>query len=338
MPEKQRSMRLLMIALLEMVAVLGTSGAQSTPDTQLRYKVDYQCNGERVQVGYCRKDDDGLGYGPPTKPQENYCMVYYPDRPKRGGFIVQSAELYDVVVKKLQACGALAGSAVAKSQSSNRTARDYRGEGEKYVDAKDYAHAVPLLQEAVRLNPNDALGQFLLGETYVYMGNKAGAAQIQKTLLTLDKEKADELQQMMGRSAAATKTAAPTTPLRRSDDDIEAQKLLLKGTAAEDEGNPRQALEDYQRALALHAGNDTRALIFAYQGSAYDNLKQYDKAVSSFRQSLQLVPEDTHTSYLLGLVYAKMGKKTEAMQIYQALLPTDKAEADHLYLKIQNAN
>jgi tetratricopeptide (TPR) repeat protein len=194
MPEKQRSMRLLMIALLEMVAVLGTSGAQSTPDTQLRYKVDYQCNGERVQVGHCRKDDDGLGYGPPTKPQENYCMVYYPDRPKRGGFIVQSAELYDVVVKKLQACGALAGSAVAKSQSSNRTARDYRGEGEKYVDAKDYAHAVPLLQEAVRLNPNDALGQFLLGETYLNLGNKAGAAQIHKTLLTLDKEKADQLQ------------------------------------------------------------------------------------------------------------------------------------------------
>ena len=83
MPEKQRSMRLLMIALLEMVAVLGTSGAQSTPDTQLRYKVDYQCNGERVQVGHCRKDDDGLGYGPPTKPQENYCMVYYPDRLKK---------------------------------------------------------------------------------------------------------------------------------------------------------------------------------------------------------------------------------------------------------------
>src|SRR5262249_10353800 len=93
--------------------------AQTKPDAQLRYKVYYQCNGEQVQIDHCRKDDDGKGFGPPTKPQENYCLVYYPDRPRRGGIMVQKAELYDDIVKMLQTCGALAGGSPVTSTPSN---------------------------------------------------------------------------------------------------------------------------------------------------------------------------------------------------------------------------
>jgi len=41
----------------------------------------------------------------PTPPQNDYCLVYYPDRPKNGGFMVQTTELHSDVVKKLQTCG-----------------------------------------------------------------------------------------------------------------------------------------------------------------------------------------------------------------------------------------
>ena len=56
-----------------------------------------------MQVDHCRHDDDGPGQQP-TPPERDYCQVYYPDRPKSGGFIVQKVELRSDIVKKLQTC------------------------------------------------------------------------------------------------------------------------------------------------------------------------------------------------------------------------------------------
>src|SRR5262249_5566724 len=146
------------------------------------YKVFYQCNGERVQVDHCRIDDDGQGL-PPTPPERNYCLVYYPDRPRRGGFIAQTAELYGDIVKKLQACGALSGgpsnASVAPSPSANRTPAQSNpiansdvasliAEGDKYIKAQDYPRAVATFKRALALGPNaDAYRE--LGFTYYSM-------------------------------------------------------------------------------------------------------------------------------------------------------------------------
>jgi hypothetical protein len=69
----------------------------------LEYKVYYLCNGERVMVTRCRKDSDQPGF-PPTQPNQDYCQVIYPDRPKRGGFEAMGQELRGDLIKKLQEC------------------------------------------------------------------------------------------------------------------------------------------------------------------------------------------------------------------------------------------
>jgi hypothetical protein len=69
----------------------------------LEYKVYYLCNGERVMVTRCRKDSDQPGF-PPTQPDQDYCQVSYPDRPKRGGFEASGVELRGDLIKKLQEC------------------------------------------------------------------------------------------------------------------------------------------------------------------------------------------------------------------------------------------
>src|SRR5262245_49063638 len=71
----------------------------------LRYNYDYVCNKERIVVGHCRRDSDQPGM-PATKDEDNFCSVYYPDRPKRNGFEVQTVELRSDIVKKLESCGA----------------------------------------------------------------------------------------------------------------------------------------------------------------------------------------------------------------------------------------
>ena len=69
----------------------------------LEYNVYYLCKGERVMVTRCRKDSDQPGF-PPTQPNQDYCQVIYPDRPKRGGFEAMGQELRGDLIKKLQEC------------------------------------------------------------------------------------------------------------------------------------------------------------------------------------------------------------------------------------------
>ncbi len=97
--------RLVLVGVTVVTTLLSIRAvAQSGPDFQLHYKEYYQCGGERIQVDHCRHDDDGPNF-PPTPPEKDYCQVYYPDRPKSGGFIVQKVELRSDIVKKLQTCG-----------------------------------------------------------------------------------------------------------------------------------------------------------------------------------------------------------------------------------------
>jgi hypothetical protein len=42
----------------------------------------------------------------PTKPEDDFCQLYYPDRPKRGGFDAMGMELRGDLIRILEACGA----------------------------------------------------------------------------------------------------------------------------------------------------------------------------------------------------------------------------------------
>jgi tetratricopeptide (TPR) repeat protein len=162
--------------VMSALAALLTAGAfaQSGPDAQLRYNVDYHCNGERVEVGHCRKDSDIPGAVPTTE-RENYCLVYYPDRPRHGASVVQASELRSAVILKLQACGALAGAPVAKAQAPTPSTKPPANpatvaalveEGRKYFFAKDYVKAIEAYKKAVAASPTSADGYTGLSTVY----------------------------------------------------------------------------------------------------------------------------------------------------------------------------
>ena len=102
---------LLVIIILISVSYSSKGNHIATPpvtqrEQTLRYNFQYACNGERIVVNRCRKDSDQPGF-PPTQANQDYCLVIYPDRPKQGGFTVQTTELRSDLITKLQACGAL---------------------------------------------------------------------------------------------------------------------------------------------------------------------------------------------------------------------------------------
>ena len=69
---------------------------------QLVYGQPHGCNGDRFVVYYCRGDSDTGPYV--TNPLDNYCSVTYIDRPRRNGFLPETAELRGDILKKLVAC------------------------------------------------------------------------------------------------------------------------------------------------------------------------------------------------------------------------------------------
>jgi tetratricopeptide (TPR) repeat protein len=151
--------------------VLAAGALFGQSDDGLRYKVNYQCNGEKVQVSYCRHDSDTADM-PRTTPQNDYCLVYYPDRPKAGGFTVQAAELRGDVVRKLQACGALPAqqarasapntsaestasqsAAPAATAAAPASADSYYQQGVQYANAKQFSQAADALKSSIAIRP-----------------------------------------------------------------------------------------------------------------------------------------------------------------------------------------
>src|SRR6185503_6039650 len=133
------------------------------PPQQIRYNVRYSCSGDTIIVGHCRHDDDTPDF-PRTKPEDDYCSVIYPDRPKRNGFTVETVELRSDIVRKLQSCGALDQPArgrqpAAAITSAPGSAKSYSALGDRYLQARDYAKGLEAYKKAVSLDPSleDAL-------------------------------------------------------------------------------------------------------------------------------------------------------------------------------------
>src|ERR1043166_1289542 len=148
----------------------------------LQYNHEYTCNGEKVVVGHCRRDDDTFNM-PRTTDAENYRMVFYPDRPKQGGFTVQRVELKSEIIKKLQACGAFSSDGptangdnfsrssvdddIARAEKLVQDGHDDRAKGLEDHAALDFALAVAKYKEALARNSNNTKALVGLGGVYM---------------------------------------------------------------------------------------------------------------------------------------------------------------------------
>jgi len=293
--------------------------AQAPPDAQLRYKVFYQCNGERVQVDHCRKDDDGKGYGPPTRPQENYCLVYYPDRPRRGGFMVQSVELFDDIVKKLQACGALAvpsSAPVARAPSAAPSvpAASSQSSSEGLVamcratyDKQDFVKAITYCQQATSVD-NDPNLLVFLGLSYQHEKRYAEAEATMKQAIRL---KPDE----------------GLYPFALGQIYYESQQCP-------------KAIDAFKSALEHHLEADLQATATHWLGRCYAQAEKYDLAANALRQSLSLQPQDPSIIYDLGVVYfdAKQYKEAEPLLLQTLRLKPGQVGCNYFLGWISNNN
>ncbi|HYE15482.1 MAG TPA: tetratricopeptide repeat protein, partial [Pyrinomonadaceae bacterium] len=80
-----------------------------------------------------------------------------------------------------------------KPADSAVVARAHNGRGQAFVGLKKYERAAAEYREAIRRDPKQPGYYLNLGTTYLAMGKKAQAQQVYNTLLTLDRQKAQQL-------------------------------------------------------------------------------------------------------------------------------------------------
>jgi tetratricopeptide (TPR) repeat protein len=111
----------------------------------------------------------------------------------------------------------------------------------------------------------------------------------------------------------------------------DASAYMAIGTYDQQHGEPAEAITQYQKTIALT--NDAvqknlwlRSTTLARLGSAYRQLGRFEEARQSFRQALELNPNDGQVWLALGIVNAQGGDSRAAVEAYaQAvkLQPTD---------------
>jgi tetratricopeptide (TPR) repeat protein len=279
-----------------LVLTAGTVFGQS--DDGLRYKVNYQCNGEKVQVSYCRHDSDTADM-PRTTPQNDYCLVYYPDRPKRGGFTVQAAELRGDVVRKLQACGALAS---PQGQASTQDSGAQNSGAQNTSAQRTAPQSSTPAPAAAAASPASADSYYQQGVQY------ANAKQFSQ-------------------ATDALKNSIAIRPTAQAYGALGLVDFNLKD-------NPN-AIAAFQQAVKLAPNVPD----YPYDlGLLYYANRQYSQALDPLREAIRLKPSLADPYVAVGATDIALAKLDDALKIYRALQKVDQDKANKLYLDITKAD
>ncbi|HIT48247.1 MAG TPA: tetratricopeptide repeat protein [Candidatus Coprenecus stercoripullorum] len=195
------------------------------------------------------------------------------------------------------------GQASAEADMTSLLTQVYTTEGNKYLNAKDYAKAIESYRQTVELNPSDGNAWFRIGQA---------ASRLEDEQMTVEAlEKASEL----GQKANAGKELA-TFYLKRAN-----KALNSKDYAS--------AIADAEKSASILAS----AAAYQIGGRAAFNNKDYAKAIESLETyiSKSSGKNVNQELYFLAISYETLGNKDKACGYYRQLMdvPQFKEYATH---------
>jgi tetratricopeptide (TPR) repeat protein len=162
-------------------------------------------------------------------------------------------------------------------------------------DREDFADAMVELEKLVKLAPDSAEIRNRLASLYVKMERYPEALE----------------------QAKAAQEWEPDN----------VQSLRIEGTVQRILGNDEAAKEIFEKVLSVDPGN------YAFQLDLADihfRRKEYKKAEERIMAFLTRKPKDRAAKLLLGKLYAEMGNRTHAIQIFEELAKTDSNDTEAL--------
>lgn len=150
------------------------------------------------------------------------------------------------------------------------------------MDQGQIEDAIAEFEEAIRLDPDNALAHFNLGVAYQYQGKLDQAVAEYQEAISIDPDYA------------------------------EAHNNL--GIAYDDQGKPDEAIAEYQEAIRI---NPDYALAHYNLALAYYAQGKPDEAIAAYKEVIRVDPDSADAHYNLGITYYDQGKLDEAIAAWQ---------------------
>ncbi len=99
-----------------------------------------------------------------------------------------------------------------------------------------------------------------------------------------------------------------------------AKGFFVRGNVYDDLGNYEQALSDYNQAIAL---DPKYAAAYNNRGIIYDDLGNYEQALSDYNQAIALDPKDALAYNNRGIIYKDLGNYEQALSDYNQAIALD---------------
>ncbi len=99
------------------------------------------------------------------------------------------------------------------------------------------------------------------------------------------------------------------------------------GLALENQGRPDEALEHFQKTLALDPPAHEVPSIHVHLGSCHKDLGNYPQALQALEQALALDPHLKEAHHLLGFCFFKLGEYQEAVNCFEKVIELDPGSA-----------
>lgn len=216
--------------------------------------------------------------------------------------------------------------------------------GQQLVNTQRYQQAIAVLEQAIRLNPDNPEAYYYLGDAY----SKSGETEKAKESYTKAARVRHVLIQKgidMAIAADAQMEQARQQPFRMPDTQTpvnsNTERIILNKEEAQD--YYRQSIDlvrrgDYHNALELlgHAIQikPDFAEAFIAMGIVYNEVNDIPKSIESYLRALKLQPSHAQTHYYLSLAYLKMGMSEKALDEYTILSNLNTELAEKLFVRL----
>ena len=192
----------------------------------------------------------------------------------------------------------------------------------QFYSNDDYNSAINLCNEALSLNPNNALAYCGCGTAYSELGQNERAIQDYDKAIELNPNYATaynnrgESYRHLGQYERAIQDYDKAIELNPNDD----YAYNNRGISYNDLGQYERAIQDYDKAIELNPNFD-----WAYnnRGVAYQNLGQYERAIQDYDKAIELNPNLAMSYNNRGADYKELGQYERAMQDYDKAIESD---------------
>ncbi|GAA5890826.1 hypothetical protein JCM6882_008827 [Rhodosporidiobolus microsporus] len=164
------------------------------------------------------------------------------------------------------------------------------------LDAKDFAHALTLFNEALDQGPSTAEG-------------RAAALNMRATFKFIMSDAEGALADLDAATTEGEGGARATALL--------AQSWVKKASVHMELGRPEEAMRDFERALEVEEGN---ADVFYHRGQVYFITGDYPKAIAEYRRSSELDPSFIFSHIQLAVAQYKSGAQEKALHQFRRLV------------------